>query len=90
MSPWLLVPQSTMGRLPTHSDLTCLPVETRRMLWPVFIIVVVILSVVMRMASRTGPRVGKVNGGSEMEKVEIKEAEDEKVISGRGSSNVVV
>ena len=61
------------------------------MLWPVFVItVVVVLSVVIRITSRVGLGTGDVNEGSEMEKGGSKEAEDEEVVSGRGSSNVVV
>ena len=60
------------------------------MLWLVFITAIVILSVLIRMASRTGPRTRDVNEGSEVEKGRMKEAEDEEVISRRGSSSVVV
>ena len=90
MFPWLLLPQSAIGVLPTHPDLTYLPLETCRMLWLVFISAIAILSVVIRMASRTGPRTGDVNEGSEMEKGSIKEAKEEEMIFRRRSGSVGV
>lgn len=90
MSPWLLLPQSTIGVLPTRSDLTCLSLEKWRMFWLVFVVVVVVLSVVVRMVSRAGLRTGDGNGGWEMENGGMKEGEDGEVMSGGGSSNVVV
>ena len=90
MSPWLLLPQSTIGVLPTHLDLRDLPLETCRMLWLGFITAMVILSGLIWMASRTGSRTRDVNEGSEMEKGRMREVEDEEVISRRGSSGLGV
>lgn len=90
MSPWLLFPQSTIGVLPTHPDLTYSPLETCRMFWLVFITAIVILSGLIWMASRTGPRTRDVNEGSEMEKGRMKEAEDDEVNSRRENSSVLV
>ncbi len=77
-----------MAVLPAHRELTCLPVETCRMLWVVGAVAVATPFVVLGMASRGGARRGDVNEGSEMEKGWVEGVEGEGMVLRRGSGGV--
>ena len=76
MSLWLLLPESAIGVSPTHANVAYLPLERCRMLWLICITAIAIPFAVVGMASRTGPRTGDVNEGSEMERGRKVEAEE--------------